>query len=278
MKRLPAALAASSALAFASCGDGGGTAWDSVIDPPSDTAPADTWTDTAADAPVDPAGDTAVDSGADTAEDPGADTAVTWRTCGISCTPDEDCCSAASTCGVYPDKWTCSGVCLGRGCDTDAECQAWAAGLGIAGASGYRCRGYPGGFMSCVTGCGSPADCCPSGVDCSSYPYRYLCDDGGCLMDQCATDDECRAYAAWAGMSMPDSYVCGSLAGGTWDFCVASCGVATDCCASPPCDTFPQHFDCREGLCTSFCDDTVECQAWASSVGLPDPGRYVCHP
>ena len=257
------------ALLAAACDDGGGTSWDGAIDSAGDTT-----ADTGADAPWDTGADPADDTTADT----DADTTGTWSTCGISCTTEADCCTAGSTCGVYPNKWTCSGVCLGRGCDTDGECQTWAAGLGIAGASAYKCRGYTGGFRSCVAGCTSPADCCPTGVDCSSYPYRYLCDEGGCLMDQCASDEECRAYAAWAGLDRADSYACGSLAGGTYDFCVASCGVATDCCSSGPCETYPQHYDCREGLCIAYCDDTAECQAWASEAGLPDPGRYACNP
>jgi hypothetical protein len=275
------------------CSAGGGATFDALSDTAADAAGdgGDMHVDDRGDASRDsPPPDTAGDALRDDARtDVPRDTAsediageegagVTFRTCVLSCTAPGDCCTSAS-CGVYPDKWSCDeGYCKGAGCDSDAECAAWAGGYGLPGAENYKCRGREGMFHNCVQGCVTPDDCCNPYIDCSSYPMRYVCDDGGCLTDGCTGDDECRSYAAEYGLFRPDLYVCRLSSGTDYHYCVQSCSTETDCC--PPehgaCTSYPYHYNCSEGLCTATCSSDAECRQYASSSGLPNAERYIC--
>lgn len=256
---------------------------DSAVDVPMETA------DPAGDTPYDPPPvDYAVDPLADPAADPAADDPVadtggdegsgtTGKMCVISCSSPTECCTTAS-CGTYPDRWSCDeGYCMGGGCQTDSECVAWASGLGIPNASTYKCRGWTGGFSSCVTGCTSPTDCCnPEFMDCSTYPTRYLCDGGGCLMDMCRNDTECQSYAATASLHRPDLYRCRNMAGSEYYYCAQSCSSAADCCAGGSCTAYPYHYTCTDSTCTVTCDSDTECRQYAIAYSLPHAERYIC--
>jgi hypothetical protein len=257
---------------------------DAPFEPPPDS-PADvTW-----DQPFDPFEDPARDPSWDPFEDPPADVPrdipvdetpeVSRRFCIQSCSRPEECCNTTSTCGAYPNRWSCdAGYCLGVGCGGDAECVAWASGYGLPGADGYKCRGFEETYHNCVPGCATPDDCCAPSLDCSRYPLRYLCDGGGCLLDMCLDDGECRSYAATYSLPRPELYVCRALGVTPYRVCVQSCAYEADCCppGREPCDAYPYHYACTGGICTATCDGDGECQAYAASTGLPNPGSYAC--
>ena len=263
---------------LAACASGGGGTFDVPPDTPWET-PGETPFDPFEDSAPDPQDDALPDALPDAPADaPGEETTgPSARICVISCSSPETCCTTSS-CGAYPDRWSCeTGYCAGLGCSGDAECVAWATGLGIAGAGNYKCRGW-GEYRSCVPGCTVAEDCCNPYLDCTSYPLRYVCREGGCLTDMCRGDDECRAYAAEYGLFRPDLYVCRASYGLEWSYCTLSCTTEADCCPPEraPCTAYPYRYACAEGLCAARCESDPECQAYASSSGLPNPERYVC--
>ena len=275
-------IAAVSAVALAHCSSGSGLVIDAgpdgAVDVPMDTADAgDTPydpppVDYAADPFTDPAAD---DPAADTGGDEGS--AATGKMCVISCSLPSECCTSAS-CGTYPDRWSCdAGYCMGGGCGSDPECVVWASGLGLPDASSYKCRGWAGGFSYCFAGCAGPTDCCnPEYIDCDTYPARYLCDEGGCLMDICRNDTECQSFAAAASMYRPDLYRCRSMAGSEYYYCAQSCSGAAECCADGSCTAWPQHYTCTGGFCTATCDSDTECRQYAVVNNLPHAERCIC--
>ncbi len=224
--------------------------------------------------------DTPVDVPAETPTDTVTDPGTAWRTCARSCTDSAGCClSSGQPCGSYPNKWSCDAVCMTAGCDSDGECVTWATAVSLPGADGYKCASahlyWTAGY--CVPGCTSPADCCPSGEDCSAYPQRRLCTAGACQVDGCLDDAECRTWAG--GLSLPgaDTYVCRTFEYSDTATCARPCTSVGDCCPSGSCGTFPTHVDCIAGHCLTTCTDDGECRDWAVSRGFPGAGDYVCH-
>jgi hypothetical protein len=269
---------------LAACSSGSGQTWDTGLDSPADQV--DLPGDAAGDVPADMAFDPGPDSAADPVEDgtdlpadaPAEETPAPAAFGALSCTSVETCCTTTA-CGSYPDRWTCDdGFCRGTGCLSDAECAAWAAGYGLPGAEDYKCRGPEGGYRSCVPGCIVAQDCCNPYTDCTRYPYRYQCSDGGCVLDGCLGDDECRTYAAEVGLFRPDLYVCRDLGLAGWFVCFQSCTSEADCCnpAHAPCTAYPFHYECRDSVCSATCDSDAECQAYAAASSLPHPELYVC--
>jgi len=245
------------------CGSGGDNGGD------------DTGIDTIEEHPPDTPIDQEVDLPADTGEEEIPVTPL--KQCVVPCTSETDCCFTSS-CGSYPDRWTCSGICELAGCLDDPECVSWATARGLPNPDGYNCRSDGDGIPRCVAGCVTEADCCPTGVDCSSYPNRYVCDAGNCFLGGCVDDGECRAFAARLSLYMPDQYVCRQFLVEGLDLCVLSCAVEADCCPPEhaPCDTLPRHYSCHEGLCNATCSTDVECRQYAASMGYPLADRYVC--
>lgn len=277
------------ALAAAACSSGGPAAVDVPVNDALDTI--DGSHDTSGEAPYDlPPADQDPDMQVDTPLDTSTDgtphdttddgePGPVYKTCVISCTTPSDCCTSSS-CGSYPDRWTCEdGYCVGAGCAGDAECTAWASGLGIPDASQYKCRGWEGAYTTCVAGCTSPTDCCnPEYMDCSSYPTRYLCESGGCLMDRCRGDEECRAYAAAYDLFGAAGYACRNTPGTEYYYCALSCTTEAECC--PPeggaCTAYPYRYDCLDGFCAARCESDDECRSYAAANDLPHAERYVC--
>lgn len=238
--------------------------------------------DTGDDTSIDTIGDTAGDTPADTPTDTMPDTGTAWRTCAKGCTDPSQCCMPsppAKPCGEYPNKWICEAVCMSAGCDDDAECATWATSLSLPGAADYKCNRatlyYEVG--ACVPGCTTPDDCCPTSTDCSAYPQRRVCDDGGCEFDGCSSDPECVTWATGLGLPDAASFVCRTFGYSDSATCAKPCGSVTDCCPSGSCGTFPNHADCIEGHCLTTCTENVECTDWAVGLVLPDPFDYVCH-
>jgi hypothetical protein len=240
--------------------------------PPEDTgtdAPGDVITDSADDVPSDAPADTAPDTGS------------AWRTCAKGCSVADDCCLTGTTaaCGTYPNKWVCDTVCMAAGCDDDAECVTWATGLSLPGAADYKCNPatlyYEAGY--CVPGCTTADDCCPTSTDCSAFPQRRVCDDGGCELDGCISSAECVTWATDLGLADAASFVCETFDYSDSDTCAKPCSSVSDCCPSGSCGTFPNHADCIEGHCLTTCTENVECTDWAVGQLLPDPLDYVCH-
>ena len=219
--------------------------------------------------------------GADTGTDTGADTAATvWRTCARSCTAAADCCvTGGAACGEFPNNWECDGACMMGGCSGDAQCVTWATGLSLPGAAGYRCSPtllyYEASI--CARGCTGAPDCCPSGTDCSSYPNRYECDGGACRLLGCTGDAECVTWATAGGAADPSLFECRTFGFSNVPACAKRCTATADCCPSGTCPGFPDHSECLDGHCVSTCSDDAECRAWATSSGVADPARYVCH-
>jgi hypothetical protein len=224
--------------------------------------------------------DTSVDVPPDTTTDTTTDPGTAWNWCAKGCSVADDCClTSGQPCGTYPNKWNCDGVCMTAGCDSDGECVTWATTLGLPGADAYKCSSshlyWSAGY--CVPGCTTPADCCPSGEDCSAYPQRRLCEDGGCRVDGCLNDTECQTWAAGVGLPDPSGFVCRTFEYSDTATCAHPCTSAADCCPSGSCGTFPNHVDCIAGHCLATCTDDGECRDWAVSTGLPDPIEYICH-
>jgi len=272
------------------CSTGNGSTVDAIPDGPVDGQ--DDFLDTTADLPYDPHDEHGADTPLDEPHDPFDDAAgdipadtpadespeTRYRLCLQSCSVPESCCTSEA-CGTYPDRWSCDGgYCVGVGCLNDAECATWAGGYGLPGAENYKCRGFEGGYRSCVAGCSVPEDCCNPHVDCSRYPMRYLCDDGGCLIDGCRDDGECRAYAAEYALYRSDLYVCRDMMGTGHRFCIQSCSSEADCCSPEhaPCAAYPYHYACTDSVCTLTCLSDPECQAYARESGMPNPDAYVC--
>jgi hypothetical protein len=75
--------------------------------------------------------------------------------------------------------------------------------------------------MACRLDCDQDDDCCPMGVDCSMYPSRVVCLEGGiCAQAGCADDADCESVhgATWG---------CFELAGGRR--CQQKCTDSSDC-------------------------------------------------
>ena len=128
-------------------------------------------------------------------------------------------------------------------------------------------------------GCLSAADCCYQGIDCTMYPTRYVCDNGGCILDGCQDDTECKIYAAQYSLSNPEQYVCHTYESINRSYCIQGCQSTADCCPpeSAPCNAYPNHYQCVDGICISFCKTDLECQSWAISINLANAEQYICH-
>ena len=230
--------------------------------------PGDVGTEADADVPTDTPTDTPADV-----------TSPAYSTCIKSCATPDDCCLESGVwCGDYPNRWACEGVCRAEGCTDTAECVTWATDLGIPGADGYRCSTTMLYYSAdlCTPGCATAADCCPTGVDCSAYPRRRVCDGGACKFDGCTDDAECRTWASGLGLPSAASWVCRNAPYTDASYCTVACTADADCCPGG-CLAYPDRLACIGGYCAETCLDDAECQGWATDSGLADPGAYVCH-
>lgn len=222
------------------------------------------------------------------------------------CTSASDCCDGTNPgCpNQYPTLFACEdSVCVPRGCESDAECQAYAdanpvvTSLGCQETTAWPCD--PPGAGACqyeidsgLPPCSVDSDCCPdpmpAGYACDvDYPYRYQCSEGTCFTEQCTEDAQCAAYGA----SLGQDYVCKTFeAPRCYDLPDApvytessicapatapgTCESPSDCCPTPTptpytcLADYPYLFDCVDNLCVSVqCEADEQCEVHGDQLG-----------
>jgi hypothetical protein len=105
----------------------------------------------------------------------------------------------------------------------------------------------------CREPCSSPADCGIAG----SGPYRpenYVCTDGLCQYQGCASDEECAEASS-------ETILCRDVNDEGTAFCVASCQTAADC-PGPSSGRTEENYACNDGACQyTGCLSHPECEA-----------------
>jgi hypothetical protein len=133
-----------------------------------------------------------------------------------SCSKTSDCCKTGKiACGIYTNHWSCSsGTCEYLGCTSNNECVAYALAAGAANASTWVCRTTTcyntGHCKPKPKSCSQPSDCCDPGslVPCGVYSNRYRCENNECVLDGCAGNSDCVAYAGAYKLPDASAYEC----------------------------------------------------------------------
>jgi hypothetical protein len=216
---------------------------------------------------------------------------VCYAAAASSCAVGSDCCLDVSPipCGTFGNRFSCdAGTCVPEGCDSQAECRTYASALSAPGAQDYDCLdAVCGGMRTCGIGtrtCVTDDDCClVTSIPCGTWGNEWRCEAGTCAFAGCTGGADCAAYATALGVPDPSSYDCVSPRCGGPDFCAdaATCAGGSDCCdpgSTFACGDYGNRFDCDAGRCwAAGCASDAECEAYATSLGAPNPTDYDCH-
>lgn len=100
------------------------------------------------------------------------------------------------------DNWACEGnLCQWKGCLSDEECEARAAGyvctkpegIGVSGENGLVVFPLPLAGSGCEKKCTTPQDCDPGGAPLYE-PDNFACEEGLCRYVGCKSNDECVTF------------------------------------------------------------------------------------